>query len=123
MFFEAYGFVEDMIEEDILNCKKLLKKAKSKQFSADLQRKLNQLISQKRSIASKDKNNSFLSKLKKEELKKVFKGKKPYYLKKKDLAKLQQAEKFEKLKKEGKLKQWLEKKRKKVKSRDAKKMI
>jgi ribosomal RNA-processing protein 36 len=122
VFFEAYKFLETQMEEEINGCKKLLKKAKSKTFIAEIHQKINQLQVQQKKIKKNDKKQAFQSKLKKEEYKKVGAGKKPFYMKKKDIKKLKQVEQYESLKSKGKLDAFLTRKRKKMKSRDSKRM-
>eukprot|EP00164_Ancoracysta_twista_P007121 GFYU01010056.1.p1 GENE.GFYU01010056.1~~GFYU01010056.1.p1 ORF type:complete len:180 (+),score=63.85 GFYU01010056.1:89-628(+) len=116
-FRDAFKFVENYQSSELVDLKKQLKKAKGVDAKAEIQAKITQLEQKVGKRKKEDHKKKLKANWRKEELKRVKEGKKPYFLKKSDEKKLEMIEKYKKLKDTGGLDKYIEKRRKRLSSK------
>ena len=121
LFTKSYGFLSNIKEREREKVHKQFKKEKDPEKKAELKVLLNRTKQQKLAEEQKQKRTDREKAVRKIEKTLVQEGKTPFYLKKSDKSQLELAEKFRELKKSGKLENYLQKKRKKIASKDKKK--
>eukprot|EP01135_Chromosphaera_perkinsii_P009564 Nk52_evm14s1810 gene=Nk52_evmTU14s1810 len=118
LFEKSYAFMEDMKKKENEELKKAIREEKDEErrnkLKAALDSKKN-LERLKEKLKEKQKMKSQLRKL---EMEKVAKGKRPYFLKKNDEKKLEHIKRFNELESKGKLDDFLTKRRKKNAQKD-----
>eukprot|EP01132_Coremiostelium_polycephalum_P006704 gene6704-8301_t len=118
LFRKQYSFLDDIMKRDISN---LTKQLELSQDPNEKQRLFKMIQSQKSKLRAqliKDKERELKDKWVEKEVDSIKKGKTPYHLTKKGFREIQLEEKYKSLKESGKLDKFIEKKRKKVASKE-----
>ncbi|XP_053991409.1 ribosomal RNA processing protein 36 homolog [Hylaeus volcanicus] len=121
-FIKAYGFCDQLINEEKVELKKLLRSKRNK-LSSDVQQSLSHELQKLESIEQRRKRlaleKEVKTSLRKTESRLAFeKGKKPYMHSKKNIKEIVQEKIYEELKKGKKLEKYIARQRKKQKSKD-----
>jgi ribosomal RNA-processing protein 36 len=118
---EAYSFLDNYREDEMVELRMQIKKTKDEDLKEKLKRQLLSMESKKKAQARKDREQEILDRHRKEERELVKQGKQPFYLKKAEQKKRVLVEQYKGMK--GKqLDHAIERKRKKVASKEKKNM-
>ncbi|KAG1708468.1 Ribosomal RNA processing protein 36 [Nymphon striatum] len=122
IFEKTYSFIDDIkvSEEKVL--RKKFNSEKNDEKKEEIKKLINRMENQRREKDKVKKQKETIGKIKREEVKQVKEGKKPFYMKKGVQKQVTLVEKFRELKKTGKLKKYIEKKRKKNAKLDRRKL-
>ncbi|KAJ3027438.1 rRNA biogenesis protein rrp36 [Rhizophlyctis rosea] len=119
----SYGFLKEYEQSEMEMLKKQIKQEKNREEREKLEGILVRMTSRAQSRVIKDKRQQIMREHKKKEAEAVAKGKKPFYLKQSKIKELELKEKFDSLKaKGGDLDKFLEKRRRKNTSKEARYM-
>lgn len=120
VFNQSYGFIHDLQESELKQLEKIKSKTTDKQLSESMEKLYQSMKSRKEARTNASKAQEIKRLWKKEEMQRVSKGKKPFYLKKNEVKKMELVEKFKSLQNSGEkaLDKYLEKKRKKKASKE-----
>lgn len=116
---KAYSFLDSYRDDEMAELKKAIKEAKDADSKEKLKQALKVMESRKKTNMRKDREQEVLARHKKEEKEKVKAGKKPFYLKKAELHKKVLVDEFKGMKC-AKLDRAIERRRKKIASKEKK---
>uniref|UniRef100_A0A6B2LAH0 rRNA biogenesis protein RRP36 n=1 Tax=Arcella intermedia TaxID=1963864 RepID=A0A6B2LAH0_9EUKA len=122
LFKKSYQFLYDLQEDEMATLRAQIAKEKNLEQKEKLQRGLGIMEDRKRAEKIKERRRNIIKEHRKEEMAKVAMGKTPYYLKKSDVKDIELKARFKELQDKGQLDNYLKKKRKRIESKEKKKL-
>ncbi|MES1911713.1 MAG: hypothetical protein MHM6MM_004106 [Cercozoa sp. M6MM] len=123
IFDDTYGTViKEKRQQEFKQLQTALKKTKSLAKREELKQQLQQFKNEEANKMRLDVKRKVRSQVRKTEIEQIKQGKRPYFPKRREIREMELAERFAHLQKAGKLSRFVEKRRKKNKARDARRM-